>query len=74
MSQSRTLSVGMDVHKATSAVAYVATDHDAEVVALGTVGTRQCDIDHLMRKLQAKATHLLFVYEVARVVLGFIVI
>jgi transposase len=53
----------MDVHKDTIAVAYVAKDHDAEVVSLGTFGTRQCDIDHLIRKLQSKATHLVFVYE-----------
>jgi len=53
MSQSSTLYVGMDVHKDTIAVAYVAKDHDAEVVSLGTFGTRQCDIDHLIRKLQS---------------------
>ena len=63
MAQSRTLSVGMDVHKDTIAVASVAKDHDAEVVSLGTGGTRQCDIDNLMRKLQSKAKHLVFVYE-----------
>ena len=63
MSPSRTLSVGMDVHKETIAVASVAKEHDAEVVSLGTFGTRQCDIDNLIRKLQSKATHLVFVYE-----------
>jgi transposase len=63
MAQSRTLYVGMDVHKDTIAVASVAQDHHAEVVSLGTFGTRQCDIDHLLRKLQSKATHLVFVYE-----------
>jgi transposase len=63
MAQSRTLSVGMDVHKATIAVASVAKDHDAEVVSLGTFGTRQCDIAPLIRKLQSKATHLVFVDE-----------
>jgi len=26
----------------------------ADVVALGTIGTRQCDIDKLIRKLEAK--------------------
>ena len=60
MPQSSTLYVGMDVHKESIAVAYVAKDHDAEVVYLGTVGTRQCDIDKLIRKLQSKshAAHL----------------
>jgi len=63
MSQSRTLFIGMDVHKETIAVAYVAQDHGAEVTYLGTIGTRQCDIDQLVRKMQSKATHLIFVYE-----------
>jgi len=63
MSQSNTLFIGMDVHKETIAVAYVAQDHGAEVTALGTIGTRQCDIDHLVRKMQSKAKHLIFVYE-----------
>ena len=56
------LYVGMDVHQETIAVAYGAKDHDAEVVSLGTWGTRQCDIDNLIRKLQSKAKHLVFVY------------
>jgi transposase len=57
MSQSRTLFIGMDVHKDAIAVAYVAQDHGAEVPSLGTIGTRQCDIDQLIRKMPAKATH-----------------
>src|SRR5262244_2139542 len=63
MSQSRTLFIGMDVHKETIAVAYVAQDHGAEVTYLGSIGTRQCDIDQLVRKMQSKAKHLIFVYE-----------
>lgn len=63
MHQSRTLYVGMDVHKESIAVADIGNDHDAEVIALGTLGTRPCDIDTLMRKLQSKAQHLVFVYE-----------
>ena len=58
MHQSSTLYVGMDVHKESIAVAYVAKDHDAEVISLGTFGTRQCDIDTLIRKLQSKAKRL----------------
>jgi transposase len=53
----------MDVHKDSIAVAYVAKDHGAEVVSLGTIGTRQCDIDALIRRLQSKGPHLVFVYE-----------
>jgi transposase len=63
MSQSSTLCIGMDVHKDTIAVAYVAQDHGAEVTSLGTIGTRQCDIDQLVRKMQSKAKPLIFVYE-----------
>jgi hypothetical protein len=62
MSQSRPLFIGMDVHKETSAVAYIAQDHGAEVPSLGTMGTRQCDIDQLVRQMQSKAKHLIFVY------------
>jgi hypothetical protein len=53
----------MDVHTDTIAVASVAKDHDAAVVSLGTCGTRQCDSDHLIRKLPSQATHLGFVYD-----------
>ena len=63
MSQSSTLFIGMDVHKDSIAVAYVAQDHGAEVTYLGSIGTRQCDLDQLIRKMQSKAKHLLFVYE-----------
>src|SRR5215467_7476978 len=63
MAQSSTLSVGMDVHKESIAVAYVAQAHGAEVVSLGTVGTRQCDIDKLLRQLQSQSQQLGFVYD-----------
>jgi transposase len=53
----------MDVHKDSIAVAYVAKEHHAEVVSLGNRGTRQCDIDKLIRQLQSKSPHLVFVYE-----------
>jgi transposase len=53
----------MDVHKDSIAVAYVAQDHGAEVTYLGVIGTRQCDIDQLIRKMQSKAKHLIFIYE-----------
>ena len=59
MHQSSTLYVGMDVHKEAIPVAYVATEHDAEVISLGTFGTRPCDIDTLIRKRPSKAKHLM---------------
>jgi transposase len=63
MRQSSTLYIGLDVHKDSIAVAYVAQEHGAEVIYLGAIGTRQCDIDQLIRKMQSKAPHLIFVYE-----------
>jgi transposase len=63
MSQSSTLYIGLDVHQEAIAVAYVAQDHGAEVTSLGTMGTRQCDLDQLVRTLQSKAKPLVFVYE-----------
>jgi transposase len=63
MSQSSTRFIGMDVHKDSIAVAYVAQDHGAEVTYLGAIGTRQGDIDQMIRKMPSKAKHLIFVYE-----------
>ncbi len=63
MSHSSTLYVGLDVHNDSIAVASVAKEHAAEVIDLGSIGTRQADIDQLVRKLQATAKHLVFIYE-----------
>jgi transposase len=63
MARGSTLFIGLDVHKETIAVAYVAEEREAEVVFLGTIGTRQGDIDKLIRKLQAKGKTLHLVYE-----------
>ena len=49
MHQSRTLSLGLDVQKESIAVAYVPKEDHTEVVSLGNIGTRQCDIDQLIR-------------------------
>jgi hypothetical protein len=61
MNQSRTRYIGLAVHKASMAVAYVATDHDAGVISLGTSGTRHVDIDSLVRQLPSKAKPRVFV-------------
>jgi transposase len=55
--------IGMDVHNDSIAVAYGAEDHPPAVVSLDAIGTRQCDIDRLIRKPQSKSKHLVFVYE-----------
>jgi hypothetical protein len=63
MRQFSMLYVGLDVHKESIAVASVAQDHGAEVISLGTIGTRQADIDQLIRKRHSRAKHLIFVHE-----------
>ena len=61
---SKILYVGLDVHKDSIAVAYAPEDRGAEVVSLGAIGSRQSDIDKLIRKLQSNgAATLVFVYE-----------
>jgi transposase len=60
---SKTLYVGLDVHKESIAVAYAPEERGTEVVSLGAIGTRQCDIDKMIRTLQSKGAPLVFVYE-----------
>jgi len=57
------LYVGLDVHKEIIAPAYAPEEPGSEVVALGKIGTRQCDIDKLLKQLQSKGRHLRIVYE-----------
>ena len=61
MPHSSTLDVGLDVPKDSIAVASVAKAHDAEVIYRGTMGTRPCDSDQLVRTRPAKAPHLVFI-------------
>ena len=63
MAQSRTLFLGMEVHKDAIAVASGAQNHGAEVTCLGALGTRQGDIDQRVRQRQSKAPPLIFGYE-----------
>jgi len=51
-------------------VAYAPEERGTEVVSLGAIGTRQCDIDKLIRKLQSKGAPLVFVYEAGRAATG----
>ena len=61
---SKTLYVGLDVHKESISVAYAPEDRGAEVVSLGAIGPRQSDLDKLVRRLQAKGpATLVFVFE-----------
>lgn len=58
-----TLFVGLDVHKDSITVAYAPEELDSQASLLGQFGTRQCDIDKLVRQLQSKAKDLVVVYE-----------
>lgn len=49
---SKPLYVGLDVH-----------NRGAEVVSLGAIGTRQSDLDKLIRRLESKGATLAFGYE-----------
>ena len=55
--------LGRDVHHAAIAVADVAPDQDAAVIARGTIGTRHVDREHLIRTRHSKATPLVVVDE-----------
>lgn len=57
-----TIYVGLDVHKESIAGAYAPESRDVEVVVLGTIGPRQCDMDKLIRQLQSNGAPLVFVY------------
>ena len=57
------LFVGLDVHKDSIAVAYAPQQRGAEIISLGSFGTRQCDIDKLLKKLLSHSPALVFAYE-----------
>jgi transposase len=63
MKHSTTLFVGLDQHKDSLSVAYAPEEQGTEVVYMGPIGTRQCDIDKMIRQLHSKASKLRFVYE-----------
>ena len=63
MGNNTPLFVGLDVHKDSIAVAHAAGDRSDPPVFVGEIGTRQADIDKLIRRLQAKGTDLVFAYE-----------
>ncbi len=63
MHQPTTIFVGLDVHKETISVAYAAGGRPEPAQFLGPIGTRQCDVDKMIRRLRSKAASLVFAYE-----------
>jgi transposase len=55
--------VGLDVHKDSIAVATCGPERGDEPVFVGPIGTRECDIDKMVRRLQSRASRLVFAYE-----------
>lgn len=61
MKDDSTVFVGLDVHKDSIVVAY--SVGFGEVEGLGKIGTRAADIDRLCKRMQSKASTVVFVYE-----------
>jgi transposase len=63
MGQSTPLYVGLDVHKDSIAVAHALGQSADPPVFVGAIGSRQADLDKLIRRLHAKTPALVFAYE-----------
>ena len=63
MAQSTPVFVGLDVHKDTISVAYAAGMSSTPPHYVGQIGTRQADIDKLVRRLKSHSPKLVFAYE-----------
>lgn len=63
MAKSTSLNVGLDARKDSTAVAHATGGRADPPVFVGAIGTRQADVDKLIRRLQGKAPELRFVYE-----------
>jgi transposase len=63
MDHASPLLVGFDVHKDSLAVASARAARDTEGIFMGRIGTRQCDVDRLIRTLSSKAKQRVFVYD-----------
>jgi transposase len=63
MAEPTTLFVGLDVHKERIAVAHASPDRSSEVVSVGQIGTRETDLDKLLRRLHSHASRRVVAYE-----------
>jgi transposase len=66
MQKTTTMFVGLNVHKDQIAAAYTASDPGSEVVFVGQIGTHQCDIDKLARRLQSKGSTVAEIGDLTR--------
>ena len=63
MRKPTTLFVGLDSHKDFISVAHAEAHRTDPPVFVGSIGSRQADMDKLVRRLHSKAAHLVFAYE-----------
>ena len=63
MAEPTTLFVGLDVHRESIAVAHASPDRSSEVVCVGQIGTRDADIEKLLRRRHSQAARLVVAYE-----------
>ncbi len=63
MPKRTTLFAVMDLHKAFITVAHAEAHRSDPPVFVGSIGSRQADIEKLVRRLHSKAAHLVFAYE-----------
>ena len=63
MAQPTPLFVGLDVHKDSIAVAHALGQCTDPPVFVGAIGSRQADLDKLIRRLHTKTPELVFAYE-----------
>jgi transposase len=61
MRNDSTVFVALDVHQKSIVAAYAVGA--GEVEDLGSIGTRQCDLDRLCKRMQSKGSRVRFVYE-----------
>jgi transposase len=63
MAKSTPLFVGLDVHKDSIAVAHAEGGKSEPPIFVGAIGSREADLDRLIRRLRGKTTDLRFAYE-----------
>jgi len=63
MTERTTYFVGLDVHKDSIAVAHAEAFRAEPPHYVGVIGTRQADLDKLIRRLHSRASDLVFAYE-----------